>query len=396
MSWHIIAFGFLFTLSSAFGQTHFLSLFNAPLREAFSLSHSGIGTLYSVATLGSAMLLPWLGRLIDDIDLRYYAGIVISGLAVAAAVMSYATTWWQLLAAFFLLRLFGQGLSSHTGFAATARWSAQGRGKSISLAGLGMPVGEAISPPLIAVLLLALSWREIWRLSALVELFAVMLLAQWLLRGISTAPPRKMSNTASTTDTDSWTRRQVLADSRFWRAAPALFSPAFIVTALLFHQHSLAAFKGVDFRLWSAAIIAYSLSSVCTSLIAGVLVDKWSGARVVRFSLLPIICACLVPINLDFVALPAVYYALMGMTVGIGVPSVNALWLEMYGAANLGAVRALAQATMVLFSAAGPIIYGLLLDANIGWSMILLLSAAWLGGSSVLLWLTPLTFRKPA
>ena len=38
----IVAFGFVLTLSSAFGQTHFISLFNARLREDFVLSHGDI------------------------------------------------------------------------------------------------------------------------------------------------------------------------------------------------------------------------------------------------------------------------------------------------------------------------------------------------------------------
>ena len=386
MSWRVVAFGFLLTLSSTFGQTHFVSLFNAPLREDFGLSHGGIGALYSAATLGSAALLPWLGRLLDEIDLRVYTAAVMFGLAVAAVLLSLSESGWQLLAAFFMLRLFGQGLSSHTGMATTARLSLRSRGKSLSAAGLGMAAGEAVAPPLVAALLLIMTWREIWQAAAWVEVIVIMLLAQWLLFRLPHKPP---ATTAAAAE-NSWTRRQVLRDARFWLAVPSLFTPPFVVTALLFHQHDLAAFKEIDFRVWSSGIVAYSLMAVLMSLAAGVLVDKWSGKRVVKWHLAPLIASSLSPLFFDFAGLPLLYYALMGMTVGIGVPAINALWLEMYGAAHLGAIRALAQGMMVFFSAAGPVLYGVLLDAGVGWSWVLVLSAVWMVVVSVMLWLAPL------
>lgn len=390
----VVAFGFLLNLSSAFGQTHFISLFNAQLRAAFELSHGAVGVLYAAATLGAAAVLPWAGKLIDAADLRKYAAAVVLGLGAAAASMSFAREVWQLAAAFFLLRLFGQGLSSHAAFTAAARLPKKGRGKSISIAGLGMSIGEAVAPPLVAFALLYLEWRGVWRGAALLQCFVVLLAAQWLLAGTPCKPPQKQFTEDGAAD-GSWTRAQVLRDPRFWRAAPALFAPAMVVTALFFHQYSLAEYKGADFTVWTAAVAAYSAGSVVASLAAGALSDKFGGARVVKWILLPLILALFLPALADFSGLPAAYYGLMGMSAGMSVSSVNALWVEMYGKAHLGAVRALAQSFVALFSAIGPAVYGLLLDFGMPWSGVLYLTAAWLFAAAALLWATPLEYRPP-
>ncbi|MGI9297525.1 MAG: MFS transporter [Gammaproteobacteria bacterium] len=388
--WRVVAFGFLLNLSSAFGQTHFISLFNAQLRDSFALSHGEIGALYSAATLCSAAVLPWAGKLIDAADLRRYAAAVVCGLGFAAILLSFAEAAWHLAFAFFCLRLFGQGLSSHTGITTTARLATKSRGKSLGVAGLGMSVGEALAPPLVAASLMYLQWREVWQGAALAQFAVVLLASQWLLRGLPSAPP---AHSSADGGNDSWTRGQVLRDSRFWLAAPAIFAPPCVVTALFFHQFGLAEYKGIDFLPWTAGVAAYSAGSVLASLTAGVLTDKFGGARVVKWMLAPLILSVLLPAWADFPGLSFVYYGLMGMSAGIGVPSVNALWVEMYGRAHLGAVRALAQAMVVLFSAIGPAAYGLLLDAGISWTAILLWTAAWMFAASLVLRAVPLQFR---
>ena len=396
--WRVAAFGFVLTMSSAFGQTHFVSLFNAQIRGDFGLSHSGISGLYSLATLLSAAFLPWLGRLIDQADLRVYTACVIGGLALASCALAFSAAWWQLCAAFFMLRLCGQGLSSHTGLATTTRLAHTRRGRALSLAGLGFSTGEALAAPTVALLLAWLTWREVWLAAAAAQIVVVMTAAQMILSKLPHHPPALANeNAANSGDGDdiSWTRGQVLRDIRFWRAAPALFSPPLVITALLFHQSSLAEFEGVDFRVWSSGFAAYALASVGASLTGGGLVDKFGATKLAKWCLLPLILASLIPLLMDGATLPFVYYALMGMTVGLGVPSVNALWAEVYGLAHLGAVRAMKQALGVLFSAVGPVVYGLLLDAGLGWDTILLLTFAWMSAAFLLFFLTPMHKRPP-
>lgn len=380
-----IAFGFVITLSSGFGQTFFISLFNADLRQEFSLTHGEIGSLYFAGTLASAISIIWLGKLLDHIDLRAYTLSVTLGLTCACYLMSVVSGPLSLAIAFFMLRLFGQGLSGHTGITTASRVAQSYRGRSVSLAGLGFSAAEVILPVTTVLLLSYFSWREVWQIFAGVELIMITLLTQLLLWHYVISNSKKGEMQGNTEYQGSWTRKQVSRDKRFWLIAPAIFAPPIISTGVFFHQQSLAEYKGFPFATWVAGIAAYSIAAVITSLFAGVAVDKWSGVKVVRFYLLPFCGALLVAAFGNFGFLPGVYYLLIGVTVGIATPAISALWLELYGPANIAAIRALTHALMVFGTALGPAIFGVLLDYGISWQAILVGSAAWMLSTTLLL-----------
>lgn len=386
-----VAFGFVMTFSSGPGQTFFISLFNQDLRQAFSLSHGQIGSLYFAGTLTSALCIIWAGKLLDEIDLGRYTLMVCSGLTTAAVVMSFTNGPIMLAVAFFLLRLFGQGLSGHTGITTASRAPRVYRGRAISYSGLGFSAAEILMPVITVSLLSIYSWREVWRMVAGFELFIIVLASQYLLSHyrISNHP---VGQNITDNICNSWTRRQVTRDPRFWLIAPAIFAPSVISTGLFFHQQNLAQHKGFTFPVWASAIAAYSITAVLTSLLTGTAVDRWSGARVVKFYLLPFIAAVLIATYLHNSALPFIYYALMGMTVGIATPSVSALWIELYGTAHIASIRSLTHAMMVVGTALGPVIFGTLLDANFSWEFILICCAAWMSVATLLLSRPSLTY----
>ena len=67
----VLGFGFLLTFVSSLGQTFFIGQFKGSILEAIpGLTHGSYGQWYLVATLSSAACLAYVGRRIDDIDLR--------------------------------------------------------------------------------------------------------------------------------------------------------------------------------------------------------------------------------------------------------------------------------------------------------------------------------------
>ena len=139
-----LSLGFILTLGSSFGQTFFISLFAEDIREAFGLTHGTLGGLYTSATLASAIVLLWLGKLTDRFDLSLTGALSLVGLSSCAMLMAGANSIIVLVIALFGLRLFGQGLMSHIAITAMGRWFSAERGRALSLAALGFPVGEAL------------------------------------------------------------------------------------------------------------------------------------------------------------------------------------------------------------------------------------------------------------
>ena len=100
---------------SNFGQTFFIALYSNEIRGLFGLSNAGFGGLYSAMTLLSAAVMLYSGRFIDAWPLRRFTLFVLGGLAAGCLIMASAQHMIALAGALFLLRHFGQGLSSHTG-----------------------------------------------------------------------------------------------------------------------------------------------------------------------------------------------------------------------------------------------------------------------------------------
>jgi MFS family permease len=158
----ILSFGILLTLFSSFGQTFLISLFVPRLLETFSLNTAQFGSLYAAATLASAASLPFFGRLIDRVPLQRFSLAVGVGLVLSCLAMSLAPNVPILFVAILGLRLTGQGLLSLTASTTMARRFEHGRGRALSLSGLGYPLGEGLLPLLVVVLAHAADWRLSW------------------------------------------------------------------------------------------------------------------------------------------------------------------------------------------------------------------------------------------
>ena len=128
-----------------------------------NLSDGQFGLVYSLATLTSAFMLIWFGKLIDKIDLRIYTFIISLGLSFGCIGMFFLTD--NLLILFFIimsLRFFGQGAMTHTSVTTMSRYYNIDRGKAISVGEFGGIFGF-ITFPLIAVLLIQLfTWKLAW------------------------------------------------------------------------------------------------------------------------------------------------------------------------------------------------------------------------------------------
>ncbi len=374
-----VGFGFFLALMSSAGQTYFIGVFGSGIQTDFDLDPGSWGRIYMVGTLASALLINWTGALIDRFDLRLFATLSLFGLSCACLVIGSVTTPLLLVVAVFLLRQFGQGLTSHTGITSMARYHEADRGKAIALAAIGFSVGEASLPSLGIYLAGTWGWRNAFYLVAAAVLGAIPV-ALWLLRGHGR---RHALHAAALDERRSrgqdgmqYTRRQVLGEIRFYLMLPAMIAPSMIGTALFFFPAEIAAAKNWS-GLWLTANYGlYSIVSVAATIYSGILIDRFSARRVLPFFLLPFAFG-LVAIALSehrFVVWP--YMILMGLSMGIYFTGTSSLWAELYGARHLGAIKSLTNAIMVFASALGPALMGTMLQWGVSFGAISLMFAA--------------------
>ncbi len=363
--WRLIAFGFFMCFCSNLGQTFFISLFGGEIRQALSISHGTFGSLYSLGTLASAVTIIWLGRLIDYWPLWRFALAVLLGLALTCLAMGQVVGLVGLTLAIYGLRLFGQGLSVHTGITAMARYFEAERGRTVSLATLGNTVGEAALPPLVVLALTLVTWHQVWTMGGVV-LLALAPLIFVLLRGHG---QRDRELTARRRDSGAaahdQTLGQVLKDLRLWLMLPALLAPSFIFTGLIFHQVYLAEVKGWPLSLLAGSYSVMAVASVAALLLSGPLVDRLSARRLVPYFLVPLFLACVVLASSDGYWVAPVFMALFGINAGLTVVLTGAIWAELYGLSHLGAIRSFGAAAMVFSTGLAPAVLGLLIDLGV-------------------------------
>ena len=375
--------GFSLTFFSSVGQTFFIALFAGEIRAAHGLSHGGFGLLYMVATLASALSLVALGRVLDVRPTAQVASGVIVALAAAALLMAGARSVPALLLALYLLRLFGQGMMSHTAMTAMGRWFVAGRGRAVSITSTGHQLGEGVLPIAVASLLpLVTSWRTLWVGSALLLVLVALPLARFTL-----SRPRAPSaaDTARAETTRQWTRAEVLRDGPFWIVVAGVVAPGFIGTSAFFHQVHLGELKGWSPTLVAGSFAVLSLTTVVVALATGRLIDRIGARRLLPAFLVPLGLGCGVLATFDDAATMPAFMFLLGLSYGASSSVFGAIWPELYGTRHLGAVRSVVFAAMVFATALGPGLTGWLIDRGVGFETQLLAMALWCAGTLVAL-----------
>ena len=175
---------------------------------------------------------------------------------------------------------------------------------------------------------------------------------------------------------------------------PVLLTPGFITTVIFFHQAHIAQVKGWTLAEMAPGYTAFGLSTVVAAFAAGWAADRFGALR-----LLP---GLLVPMGLG-VALIApsgsvtgwyLALAVVGMTQGMAGSLWGVLFPVLYGTAHLGAIRSLATTIMVVSTAIGPGITGILIDGGIGFPAQAAVMGAWCAVMALWCWMITLRVQR--
>ncbi|HEX6982729.1 MAG TPA: MFS transporter [Balneolaceae bacterium] len=386
----LLSFGLTFNFFSNFGQTFLISLFVPFFLNTFNLSNAAFGSIYSVATLGSAFTLPFLGKWIDRLPLKRFSLMVAMALMLAAFTVSISSHIAILFVGLLLLRLAGQGLSVHTAETTMARYSHFERGKALSIASLGYPFGEALLPLILTALIPLLSWRGAW---GSISLAIGILLIPFVMKILNGTPDEQTvpSSTPGASPNSHEVSRVIFSDKRIYLLLPAILLPAFWVTALFLYQVNFAQQLGWSAALIATAFIAHALARIVSSLLIGPAIDKFSASRLFPFHLIPLGAGLLLAYFHPGAWSAFGYMFLLGMTLGISGNLKTALWTEMYGTKSVGSIRSLFSSMIVCSTAISPFLMGWMIDHHISMNYILLFAISTVLAASTL---AALAFRK--
>ena len=359
----VIIFGFIFTFFSSFGQSFFLGLFNAPIRNELGITHGQFGTIYASATICSSLLLIWLGKKIDDYRILNYSFFVITLLFFSSLAFSFINSIYFLAFGIFLMRLSGQGLMSHASTTTISRFFEKSRGKALSTVWFGLSTAEFILPVLVTYFFVIYSWRTVWQgIAILIILFLPFVILNTI-KSINLYS-REKDNTSNLKKVKikSWTRRDVIKDYRFYILSLNMLAMPWMATGVFVYQSFIADSKMWDVYTIPKAFMVYSITSILTLFSSGYLVDKFTSRRLILLMNIPLLLSMVVLFYNQHEIYAYIFLGLVGISNGFGNILGSSTWAEIYGVKYIGSIKALTTSFMVFATAFGTAVFGLLID----------------------------------
>ena len=387
LSLKVIVFGFIFTFFSSFGQSFFLGLFNSSIRDALSITHGQFGSLYASATLLSSIVLVWIGKKIDDVNILKFASYVIIFLSVSCFIFSKISSVIFLFVGIFLMRLAGQGLTTHTATTTISRFFEKNRGRALSIGWLGLSLAEFILPVLIVFLLTFVEWRNIWISISIVVIIVLPIVAYTLVREIKLDTREEANNNEISKEIRQWKRTEVLKDYRFYIICMTMLAMPWIATGSFVYQSFITNSKGWGPYVIAQSFMAYSTFSVITLFISGFLIDKFSSRKLLIYMNIPLFFSTIVLFYFETPISSFIFLGLIGISNGLANVLGSSTWAEIYGVKHIGSIKALTTALMVFSTAFGTALFGILIDFGFSIEQIAVVSGAYILLSILLLYL---------
>ena len=389
LSLKVLIFGFIFTFFSSFGQSFFLGLFNSSIRDALSISHGEFGTIYASATLCSSLLLIWVGKKIDDVNVFKFAFYVTILLSFSCFFFSKISSVIFLFIAIFLMRFSGQGMMSHTATTTISRYFTKSRGKALSTGWFGLSVAEFILPVLMVYLLTIYAWQNIWLSISILVLIFLPLVSFFLVKDLNLNSREKSENDEYKEENiKQWRRIEVIKDYRFYIICSNMLAMPWIATGVFVYHSFITSSKEWGEYVIAQSFMAYSICSVVTLLISGFLIDKFTSRKLLIYMNIPLLLSTFVIMFLSNEYSAFIFLGLIGISNGLANVLGSSTWAEIYGVKYIGSIKALTTALMVFSTAFGTALFGILIDFGFTIEKIAIVSAIYIFSSIVLLFLT--------
>ena len=388
LSLKVIVFGFIFTFFSSFGQSYFLGLFNTSIRNELSISHGQFGSIYASATLLSSLLLIWVGKKIDDINISKFALFVILLLSFSSFFFSKISSVPLLFIAIFLMRFSGQGMMSHTATTTISRYFTKSRGKALSTGWFGLSTAEFILPVLIVYLLAFYDWKSIWLTISIIVIIFLPIFSYFLVKNLNFESRETKENKSSTSKkVVDWKRTEVIKDYRFYIICANMLAMPWIATGTFVYQSFILESKNWGPFIIAQSFMAYSILSVITLFVSGFLIDKFTSRKLLIFMNLPLLLSAIVITNFNHPISAFVFLGLIGISNGFANVLGSSTWAEIYGVKYIGSIKALTTALMVFATAFGTALFGVLIDRGFSIEQIAIISAIYISISLISLFL---------
>ncbi|MEK9762760.1 MAG: MFS transporter [Deltaproteobacteria bacterium] len=388
--WWILVIATFGMLASIPGQTIGVGVFTEHLLTVSNLSRLDLSIAYMLGTVGSSLLIPYGGKLLDLWGSRIM--IIFAGLGLAFALFllkntegllafrnqfswlsPFAVSFVILSLIFLLLRQFGQGLMTMVSRFALSKWFDRRRGLVTGINGVFVSFGFSSAPLLLNTLILEQGYLGSMVILAIICGLGTAFLGWLFFRDqpedcgleMDGSPAQKLgdihSNPGSPQNTTAkdLPLEEVRKSFTFWIFTLGMASSSLIITGFTFHIASIGEMAGLDRSSIYSIFLPISIISVITNFTSGWLSD--------RLPLKYLLMVLVLSLGLGSFGMLYLHETIGRILVMIGYGIQGGVWgclsvvtwPRFYGRKHLGAISGLFMGVVIFASAIGPAFYGI-------------------------------------
>lgn len=323
--------------------------------EEFGWSRALLSSMTSAAILIMGILAVAGGRLVDRYGPRIVLGVTGVVFGAGFAMISQVDQAWQLILIFGFS--VGLGMSTHdvVTLSTVVRFFERRRGIMAGIVKFGAAAGQFVVPPLLALMVASLGWRDAVMVAGLGAIVLLLVAAAAMRR-----PPEPSVDAASRSPTITFAeaRRSWI----FWKICAIQF--LFFTTLTTIPVHIVVYGTDLGLSLGEAAwlISIFGGVSAAGRLLVGSTVDRIGGRRAYFVCFVPLI---LFLVALLFIRDPLVLFPMMavyGFAHGGLFTVISPTLAEYFGTGALGSIFGVVLFFGSIGGAAGPIVAGRIFD----------------------------------
>jgi len=361
-----------------------LGFFVRPMGEELGIGNATFGWAQTARLAGFALFGMLAGSHVDTHGARLL--LAATGVITALAMVGLAsvTAGWQFIALFFVLGLVGmQGMGGGLYVTvAVARWFVQKRGRALSVAQLGLPLGIFVFPPLSQWLIDEVGWRDTWLILGLAAAGVMIVVALAVVRrepqdmGLlpdGAAEPGIVRDTATRPKAHerrwesaehSWEMGEALRSGAFWRLTVVDGLRMFSLGTLGFYRIPFFEERGLDPHLIAFALSFEAFAAGFGALPMGWAVDRFQPRYVAAFSTFLMLPTFLITAAVSEGWHMFVATSLFGMAAATYGVIQGAMWPSYFGGGHIGSIRGASMPLTLALSAMGPPLTGMIKDVT--------------------------------
>lgn len=343
-----------------------------PLQQEFGWGRGQITLTSLWSSLGMALALPFMGRLLDRFGVKRVSMVSLPLFAGVLFVLSqFESTLLLFLVLYGLAGILGVGTSAVTYSKAIVEKFDASRGLALGIMATGLGVAGLLLPPMVSALVTSHGWRSVYFTMGLLGLLPLLLLI------FAKFPQRTGSvHTAQIRATlPGMSRSQALHSREFWTLLATFFMLGWALLTMVPHFVPMLIDSGIE-PMQAALLSSFvGVGTVIGRPIIGWLMDRFYATHVAvpLFVAAALGCVLLLLAGPQYAALTAV---LIGIGFGAEIDLMSYLSSRYFGPREFGSLYSFVYSAFMVGSALGPVAAGFIFDSAKSYNIPLVMAAS--------------------